>query len=153
MIKFTRFAPAVLLLSFSALAPVGTMANERTIRVEIDRARIVKLPQGAQTLVMGNPAVADVTMLKVNQLMVITGKSFGSTNLIVLDKVGEQVGESFITVTPSSGKVVVHRGMHRESLSCAPECGRAIDLSDDIQYMRSVIDSSRAYDGAASASK
>jgi len=39
-------------------------------------------------------------MLKNNQLMVITGKSFGTTNLIVLDGSGAQVGESMITVVP-----------------------------------------------------
>ena len=59
----------------------------------MDYARLVRLPEGAQTLVIGNPLVADVNMVKGNQLLVITGKSFGTTNLIVLDRAGQQVGE------------------------------------------------------------
>jgi hypothetical protein len=128
-------------------------ANERAIRVDIDYARIVKIPQGAQTLVIGNPLIADVTMLKNSQLMVITGKSFGATNLIVLDKSGAQVGESIVTVVPSEDKLVVQRGTHRESLSCNPKCGRAVDLADDVQYMNVAIEAVKAHDSAAASTR
>ncbi|RTL88150.1 MAG: hypothetical protein EKK29_05665 [Hyphomicrobiales bacterium] len=147
---FTRVAPlAALLVSSAATA----RADERTIRVEVDHARIVKVPEGAQTLVVGNPLIADVTMLKANHLMVVTGKGFGSTNLVVLDRSGSQVGESIITVVPAEDKVVVQRGAHRESLSCRPNCARAIDLADDVQYMRNAIEGAKAYEGATSTRK
>lgn len=123
--------------------------GDRAIRVDLDYARIVKIPQGAQTLVIGNPLIADVTMLKNSQLMVITGKSFGTTNLIVLDKSGAQVGESIVTVVPAEDKLVVQRGSHRESLSCLPKCARAVDLADDIQYMNTAIEAVKAHDSAA----
>ena len=145
---------AALLLSLWASGATGALAaNERAIRVEIDYARIVKLPEGAQTLVIGNPLVADVTMLKNSQLMVITGKSFGSTNLIVLDRSGAQVGESTLTVVPAEDKVVVQRGMHRESMSCHPKCAKAVDLADDTQYMNTTIEAVKAHDTAASSSR
>lgn len=128
-------------------------ADERTIRVEVDHARIVKVPEGAQTLIVGNPLIADVTMLKANHLMVVTGKGFGSTNLVVLDRSGSQVGESIVTVVPAEDKVVVQRGVHRESLSCRPNCARAIDLADDVQYMRNAIEGAKAYEGATSTRK
>jgi hypothetical protein len=147
---FTRVAPLAALL-VSSVATVR--ADERTIRVEVDHARIVKVPEGAQTLVVGNPLIADVTMLKANHLMVVTGKGFGSTNLVVLDRSGSQVGESIITVVPAEDKVVVQRGAHRESLSCRPNCARAIDLADDVQYMRNAIEGAKAYEGATSTRK
>lgn len=128
-------------------------ANERAIRVDIDYARIVKIPQGASTLVIGNPLIADVTMLKNSQLMVITGKSFGTTNLIVLDKSGAQVGESTVTVVPALDKVVVQRGMHRESLACNPHCAKTVDLADDSTYMNGVIEAVKAHDSAASSTR
>jgi Flp pilus assembly secretin CpaC len=128
-------------------------ANDRTIRVDIDYARIVKIPEGASTLVIGNPIVADVTMLKNSQLMVITGKSFGTTNLIVLDKSGAQVGESIVTVVPAEDKLVVQRGPHRESMSCNPRCAKAVDLADDVAYMNSVIEAVKSHDSAASAAR
>jgi hypothetical protein len=142
----------LLLIAFGAEAS-GAAANERAIRVAIDYARIVKIPQGAQTLVVGNPLIADVTMLKNSQLMVITGKSFGSTNLVVLDRTGAQVGESILTVVPSEDKVVVQRGPHRESLSCNPRCAKAVDLADDVQYMNATIEAVKSHDSAATSTR
>lgn len=144
-----------LAFAFSLLQGAATAAhaNEREILVDLDYARIVKIPEGAQTLVIGNPAVADVTMLKNNKLMVITGKSFGTTNLIVLDQAGGQVGESVITVVPKDNKLVVQRGQHRESYSCQPECRPSIELGDDSEYMNLAIGSSKAHDGASSSNK
>lgn len=138
---------------FAAVTASAAAANERTIRVDLDYARIVKIPQGAQTLVIGNPLIADVTMLKNSQLMVITGKSFGTTNLIVLDRAGAQVGESIVTVVPAQDKVVVQRGPHRESLSCAPRCARAVDLADDVQYMSTAIQAVTTHDTAATSAR
>lgn len=140
---------AVAFLGFEA----GAAANERAIRVDLDYARIVKIPQGAQTLVIGNPLIADVTMLKNSQLMVITGKSFGTTNLIVLDRTGAQVGESIVTVVPPEDKLVVQRGAHRESLSCHPKCARAVDLADDIQYMNANIEAVKSHDNSSNSSR
>lgn len=147
----SSFSRGLLLLVFACVAANAARASERAIRVEMDYARIVKIPAGAATLVVGNPAVADVTMLRTSQLMVITGKSFGTTNLIVLDKSGSQVGESIVTVVPPQDKLVVQRGAgHRESYSCHPDCAKAVDLADDVQYMTQVIEASRTHDAAGS---
>lgn len=143
-----------LLLAFALLSILGpragALANERTIRVDLDYARIVKIPPGAQTLVIGNPLIADVTMLRNSQLMVITGKSFGTTNLIVLDRTGAQVGESIVTVVPAEDKLVVQRGPHRESYACNPRCAPAVDLADDQQYMNTIAEQVKAHETAAS---
>ncbi len=114
----------------------------------MDYARLVRLPEGAQTLVIGNPLVADVNMIRGNRLFVITGKSFGTTNLIVLDRAGQQVGESIVTVVPANDKVLVQRGSHRESLSCNPKCVTAVELSDDMTYAKAAIDAVKAHDAA-----
>jgi hypothetical protein len=136
---------AIAILSFQ-LAPAIATAGDRMILVDLDYARIVKIPEGAQTLVIGNPLVADVTMLKNSPLMVITGKSFGMTNLIVLDRTGAQVGESIITVVPANDKLVVQRGTHRESYSCKPDCAPAIDIADDIAFSAKTLDAVRNHD-------
>jgi Flp pilus assembly secretin CpaC len=133
---------------YAAFGPA--VADEHAIRVTMDYARLVRLPEGAQTIVIGNPMVADVSMIKGNQLFAITGKSFGTTNLIVLDRTGQQVGESIVTVVPSADKVLVQRGSHRESLSCNPRCAPAIDLADDSNYAQTVINSAKAHDSAMS---
>ena len=48
-------------------------AETSMIAVTLDQAKIVKLAPGAATLIVGNPMIADVTMLKNNNTMVITG--------------------------------------------------------------------------------
>ncbi|MGA8172163.1 MAG: pilus assembly protein N-terminal domain-containing protein [Methylocystis sp.] len=134
-------------------ANVASSAGEKAIRVELDYARVVKIPHGAQTLVIGNPLIADVTMLRNNQLMVITGKSFGTTNLIVLDVTGAQVGESTITVVHPNDKLVVYRGPHRESYSCTPNCMAAVDLGDDHAYMGETIGAIKLHEGTLTIGK
>jgi Flp pilus assembly secretin CpaC len=144
----------VRILAFAGLfemACAPSYAESRPIRVVMDYARLVRLPEGAQTLVIGNPLVADVNMVKGNQLFVITGKSFGTTNLIVLDRAGQQVGESIVTVVPANDKVLVQRGSHRESLSCNPKCVASIDPSDDNAYTQQVINAVMMHEGAMKA--
>ncbi|WP_245258426.1 pilus assembly protein N-terminal domain-containing protein [Methylosinus sp. LW4] len=124
--------------------------EKRGVFVDVDRARVVRMPEGAQTLIIGNPLIADVTMLKTNRLMVVTGKSFGSTNLILLDPTGNQVGEEIITVTQPMDKLVVLRGSRRESYACAPDCAPAVDLGDDKDYTARVLEAVKQHEGSSS---
>lgn len=100
------------------------------ITVVLDHAQVLKLPPKAQTVIIGNPLIADVLIQK-NGSMVVTGKSFGITNLIAQDASGAVIGESLLRVeAPSEGLVVVQRGMDRESYSCTPKCQPALILGD-----------------------
>jgi hypothetical protein len=125
------------LVALALLLPQGSRAEE-TIVVTLDRARIVKLPDRTQTLVIGNPIIADVTPLKTNGLMVITGKSYGTTNLIALDASGSPVAESIVRVHPAENALIVHRGMSRESYACSPRCEPTINLGDEGKYLGDV---------------
>ena len=60
----------------------------KLLAVTLDQATVVKLPAGASTLIVGNPMIADVTMLKTGAAMVVTGKGYGQTNLIALNFAG-----------------------------------------------------------------
>ena len=75
-------------------------AETDMIAVTLDQAKIARLPQGTATLIVGNPMIADVTMLKNNNTMVITGKGFGQTNLIAIDGDGSLIEEQQIQVVP-----------------------------------------------------
>lgn len=99
-----------------AVSSTGAFADGKAILVALDRAKIVKVPPGVQTMIIGNPLVADVTMLKGNTSMIVTGRSFGSTNLISLDAAGNPIDESLIKVTASEQSVVVLRGTARNPI-------------------------------------
>ena len=106
-------------------------ADTSTIAVVLDQAKIARLPQGTATLIVGNPMIADVTMLKNNNTMVITGKGFGQTNLIAIDASGSLIEEQQIRVLPSKTLVVLQSGSSRMSYACNPDCMPTVQLGDD----------------------
>ncbi len=115
----------------AAAAPNGP---RDTVTVMIDHAKVVRLPERTQTVIVGNPIIADVTVQK-NGVMVVTGKSYGVTNLIALDGAGGLIAESLISVqAPTETLVTVQRGLERESYSCTPSCQPSILLGDSKKH-------------------
>lgn len=117
-------------------APQETQAE--SVMVLVDHAKVVRLPEKAQTVIVGNPAIADVSVQR-NGVMVVTGKSFGVTNLIALDGTGALLAESLVRVGAASDNVLtVQRGMERESYSCTPTCQPSAQLGDGQKYFGEV---------------
>lgn len=106
-----------------------------TVTVSIDQAQILHLPDEVATIVIGNPLIADASLQR-GGLLVVTGKSFGETNLLALDRRGQIVMDKSVHVLgPASADLVtVYKGVDRESYSCAPECERRLTLGDDQKY-------------------
>ncbi|WP_158812650.1 pilus assembly protein N-terminal domain-containing protein [Methylocapsa sp. S129] len=126
-----------LVLSFGlagAQTAASAAAAAAMLSVTIDEAKIARIPDGTVTLVIGNPIVADVTMLKGSGAMVVTGKGFGETNLIALDGQGNVLDEKTIRVVPTGSVLIVQRGMERESYSCTPQCMPTVQLGDGKQF-------------------
>lgn len=122
---------AASLIIMAALACGQAAASDtKTINVTLDKASLIRMPEKAQTLIIGNPVIADVTVLKSSGMMVITGKGYGETNLIAVDSAGNPVAESLIRVSGSGTLLIVQRGAERESYSCSPKCMPTIQLGD-----------------------
>ena len=136
-------------LALALLGSIAAHADAGGIVVSLDRARIVKVPAGTQTLIIGNPLVADVTMLKGNGSMVVTGRSFGSTNLISLDSSGNAIDETTIKVVAGNQSLVVLRGTAQESYSCNPKCSPTVALGDDSKFMTDGVTNIKTRTGAA----
>lgn len=103
----------------------------KLLAVTLDQATVVKLPAGASTLIVGNPMIADVTMLKTGAAMVVTGKGYGQTNLIALDSQGGVLLEEQLRVLPARTVVVLQSGTSHVSYSCHPDCMPTAQLGDD----------------------
>ncbi len=73
------------------------------INVVLDQARLVKLPERVATIVIGNPLVADISLQGGGGTMVVTGKSYGVTNLIALDRAGAVLMNSSVEVKGPNG--------------------------------------------------
>ena len=100
----------------------------------------MKLPERVATIVIGNPLIADAT-LQSGGILVVTGKGYGATNLLALDRSGQVVMDKTVQVLgPASGDlVVVYKGVERESYSCAPDCERRITLGDSPAYFAATL--------------
>lgn len=126
---------AILASMLSALpAAAGDHQSDDTLDVVVDRSRLVKMPERVATVVIGNPLIADAS-LQTGGLMVITGKGYGTTNLIALDNKGNALMEKVVQVLgPQRDVVVVYKGVNRETYSCAPVCNPTSTLGDFQQF-------------------
>jgi Flp pilus assembly secretin CpaC len=116
-------------LAFSlALAPAALADSSFTVKV--DQTVPVKLASAANSVVIGNATVADVSVHDARTLL-ITGKAFGSTNLTVLDRGGNTIFTTQIVVggEPDSGLTIVRAG-GTYSYSCVDKC-RATPMVGD----------------------
>jgi Flp pilus assembly secretin CpaC len=143
-IRSSRAMRAALVMSslvFGVMsASVVSAGTEETISVNVDQAKLIKLPQNISTLVVGNPLIADVT-LQPGGMVVVTGKGYGATNVIAMDRKGAIVTDRLIQVEGPMDKVVtVYRGVERESYSCKPICERRVTLGDSEKYFKSAME-------------
>jgi hypothetical protein len=106
-------------------------AETSTISVTLDQAKIAQLPEGTTTLIVGNPMIADVTMLKNKNTMIITGKGYGETNMIAVGADGSLIEERQIQVLPAKTLLVLQNGGSRISYACNPACMPTVQLGDD----------------------
>jgi Pilus formation protein N terminal region len=147
------FRPLVLLAVAVAVAAVVGAApvHADTLSINVDQAQIMRLPEKIATIVIGNPLIADAT-LQSGGVLVVTGKGYGATNLLALDRSGRVVMEKTIQVLGAgTGDIVtVFKGVERESYSCAPNCERRITLGDSPGFFNATLTESGARNGQAS---
>ncbi|MBI1620923.1 pilus assembly protein N-terminal domain-containing protein [Aquamicrobium zhengzhouense] len=97
-------------------------ASAEPIMVEMNQARIVKLARAADTIIIGNPNIADASVQDASTL-VLTGKGFGVTNMVVIDADGEVIVDEQIAVSRNTANTVrVYRRAQVQTLSCSPFC-------------------------------
>jgi len=98
--------------------------------VKVDQTVTLKLSAPANSVVIGNATVADVSVHDARTLL-ITGKAYGSTNLTVLDRAGNTIYTNQLVVggEDSTGLTIV-RGGGTYSYSCVDKC-RATPMVGD----------------------
>jgi Flp pilus assembly secretin CpaC len=146
LLRFTMFAAVLCAL---AAAQPAAAAEDGPISVKVNMARILRIGSPAATVIIGNPGVADVT-IQDPQTLVLTGKSYGSTNLIVLDSTGNPIADEMVQVIQAQADLVtMYQGAARQTLVCAPVCQPMIMLGDDTGYTSNAVASKGAVQQAA----
>jgi Flp pilus assembly secretin CpaC len=115
----SRLLPAVVIAASTAATAV---AEEPLMRVYMDHARVLRLDRPVSKVIIGNAEVADATVADA-QTIVLTGRSFGTTNLVLLDADGNAIVDERILVSIDEGNTVrVFKQTERSVLSCTPNC-------------------------------
>ncbi|MBZ9656704.1 pilus assembly protein N-terminal domain-containing protein [Phyllobacterium lublinensis] len=122
-IRFYGLAAAMALAA--CLSGVATTEADTGIHVIMNQARILKLARPADTVVVGDPEIADA-VVKDARTVVLTGKGFGITNIVIMDADGAAIVDDQVMVSRSVANTTrVYRRAYVQTLSCTPYCETA----------------------------
>jgi len=135
---FILAATGGLLLAGAATAATPPGDETSPIQVVVDQAKVLHIARPADIVIIGNPAIADAT-IQDDQTLIITGHSFGTTNLIVLDHSGQPIADAMVTVAPQDNQVVtVYSRTSRQTFSCTPDCAPVLAVGDSASVFDAV---------------
>jgi len=101
------------------------------LSVELNKTIPIHLRGAAASVVLGSPSIADVAVHDEN-LLFVTGKSFGTTNLVVFDKAGRQLySTDIVVIADEANFVTVNRSGSNYTYDCAPNCRSTMSVGDD----------------------
>lgn len=144
-----RASLAALAIISVLATPAAALAENAPVTVKVNMARILRINAPAATVIIGNPGIADAA-IQDPQTLVLTGKSYGQTNLIVLDSQGNPIADTLVEVVQEqAGLVTVYLGERRTSMACEPVCQPVIMLGDDRSYTIEKIETAGAVESAA----
>ena len=138
------WAVAVAMLAAVLAVSAGAANATDDLIVKYDQSQLLRLPRPAAEIIIGNPAIADISVQSGN-LLVITGKTFGITNIIALDAERNVIQDQRVLVKRDEVKVVnLHRGAQRQSYNCTPQCNPSITVGDEQAYFDTIQKASQA---------
>lgn len=129
---------ALIIASLASLpfAATAYSANEQhalsnSVLVTVDNAKVFRVSRPAATVIIGNPSIVDAT-IQDQKTLVLTGRSFGVTNLIILDSDGNAIIDQQVVVRGHETNTVrIYRQSSRETMACAPVCEPTLTIGDD----------------------
>lgn len=131
MRSFARVAAKVFVAALALTAVLAAPAAARDIRVALDQAFPIRLAEAAEGVAIGNPAIAGVSVQN-DRFLFVTGRSYGSTNLVVVGANGRVLYSGRVQVVPDeTDVVVVTRAGQTARLECTPLCRPRPDIGDE----------------------
>ena len=111
---------AALVLSVGAGAAASARAGG--IAVGLNEVRRVQLKGSAASVMIGDTKLADVSMTDAHSI-VITGRGFGTTGLLITDDRGRTLLSGEVMVAPpDEGRVTVFHGVDTVQYACGGHC-------------------------------
>ena len=134
--RMNRVTPVVFVVALAmTLFAAISSARANDIRIALDQAAPLRLSAPAEGVAIGNPAIAGVSVQN-DRFLFVTGRAYGTTNLVVVGREGQVLYSGRITVTPDETNVVmVTRGATTARFECTPLCRPTPDIGDgDITF-------------------
>jgi len=129
--------PVLAAFGHAAITPVAAAGIESSITVKADHATVVALAGDPATVVIGNALFADLTLKK--GMIVIHGRQFGTTNVIVMDKNNVELANFELNVVRGgSYNLTIYKAGSAYSHVCAPVCESALQVGDNADHFGSV---------------
>ena len=119
-----RSLAKIAIAAMAILLPMAGVAtsDDDMLRVSMNHARVLRLDRPVSKVIVGNAKVADATVSDAHTI-VLTGRSYGTTNLVLLDADGNAIVDERILVSIDEGNTVrVFKQTERTVLSCTPNC-------------------------------
>lgn len=125
-----RALAALAALAASGLFAAPALADPHTVRIPSNHAGVVRLPEDAATVIVGNPAIADASLYD-HRTLLVSGRVFGQTNVIAMNEAGRVIYTADLSVTESDrNHVRVYRNTVQYSFVCDPDCETAPTVGD-----------------------
>ena len=139
------------LAAIAFAAVIAPAAAADPFAVKVDQTVTLKLTQPANSVVIGSAAIADVTVLGSDpNTLLITGKSFGSTNLTVLDRGGHTIYSNQVLVGgQNDDQLTIVRSGGTYTYSCTDKCRSTAMVGDAPQHVQDVLNTLQAKSAAA----
>ncbi len=142
MLRFT------LALALCLLGSIGA-SRAAELDVAVDHARIVRIAEAAATIIIGNPAIVDASVHDARTI-VLTGRSYGTTNVVVLNADGGVLLDESVTVSSvENHSVRVYRQAARTTYSCLPNCEPRVTIGDEPGAFASAVGQFNQHDAMA----
>lgn len=126
--RIQRIVRAFALLAW--LTPIPAAYAAQQLVLVADQTQLVKLPETPATVIVGNPAVADVTTE--GKVLFLHPRGFGLTNVIALDNQGRKLGDYLVRVVFEDGfSVSMYGPGSRQTYSCRKDCEPMMRIGDE----------------------
>ncbi len=132
-----------LLAASAAVVATTALAHANDLIVRYDQSQLLRLPRAIGQVIIGNPSIADASV-QASNLLVVTGKTFGVTNIIALDKQGNVIQDQRVIVQRDDLRMVnLMKGSQRQSFTCAPNCTPTVTIGDDKEFFKTIAEHSQ----------
>jgi Flp pilus assembly secretin CpaC len=104
-----------------SLAAVPALAGQPLV-VEKNHTYRIGLSAAAGSVVVGNPDIADVTVVD-SRTVFIVARGVGTSGITITDRAGHTLYDAEVTVTSASaGAITVYRGLTPSLMVCSTVC-------------------------------